>query len=41
MNSKKYDTVGTISKSNFKLVETEAKWISLTHITDLKGRLLC
>ena len=30
--NKKYHTVGTVSKSNPKIVETEAKWPRSTHI---------
>ena len=35
MKKKKHHAVGTVPKSNRKLVETEAKTIPLTHIHDL------
>ena len=32
MKSKKYNTVRTFSKFYLKIVETETKWIPLTHV---------
>jgi hypothetical protein len=41
MRNKNYHTVGTVSKSNSKIVETEKKSIPQIHTYDLSPNLVC